>query len=130
MIYRKSKIIIWVILYTVLSVSWIGCKKKHKDIDPIIVEIPIVKTLPVTEITDSSVVFGGVIISNGGLPITRKGIEWGMLPDITEMNCSFEDTDTFLIKLQGSFSDYYYVRAFAANIITTGYGEVLLFTNN
>jgi len=91
------------------------------------VNIPIVNTNSVTNITPSTAISGGSITDAGGTNITQKGICWSTSqnPDIND-TCTTEGSGT------GSFTSYlselsddtrYYVRAYAENSKGIGYGQ-------
>jgi hypothetical protein len=90
---------------------------------------PIVETVGVTQITDSSVKVGGRITSDGGHVITSSGFCWSTVttgPTLSD--------DTILVNaVGGAFvtelksldpSSTYYVRAYAVNELGVGYGSV------
>jgi uncharacterized protein (TIGR02145 family) len=104
-----------------------GIQRMFKTLD-----IPTVTTVGVTEITDSTAVAGGTIVSTGGAEITTKGICWS-----TSGNPSTSDSvlvvtdeiDSFTVNLTNlSPATTYYVRAYATNSEGTAYGDVVSFT--
>jgi len=109
-----------------------------RDIDSIAYVIPNVSLLPTlttnqVTIGSSNMVFtGGNISSNGGSPITQRGVCWNTSPNPTlANNFTVDGTGT------GSFtsnvfplnpSTDYYLRAYATNQAGTAYGNERLFT--
>ena len=96
------------------------------------IELPIVTTVKVKDITESEAVSGGEVTSDGGGEVTARGICWS-----TKHNPTLEDEYTIDGKGVGSFiSDMedleadtkYYVRAYATNEKGTAYGEEVSFT--
>ena len=98
-------------------------------------EKPTVKTLDVAEVTDTTAVCAGEIISNGGAEITSKGVCWS-----TTQNPTTEDHCVDAMNREPALDVYrcvianllpnttYYVRAYAANEVGTGYGQEVSFT--
>ncbi len=72
---------------------------------------------------------GGNVISDGGLPLTEKGICWDTSPNPTINNClglTQEGTGIgkFVSSINGlNANKQYYVRAYAANRMGVGYGK-------
>jgi len=93
---------------------------------------PTLQTTKVTGLTKNSALSGGLITSDGGEPVTARGVCWSVLPHPT-----VEDNRTSNGNGSGEYSSYlsglepgktYYVRAYASNITGTGYGNELTFT--
>jgi uncharacterized protein (TIGR02145 family) len=99
-----------------------------------------VHTAPVLTTTAASAVgltnaySGGTITSNGGDPITARGVVWGTSanPTIALTTKTVDDSTSV-----GTFSNKmtpltagttYHVRAYATNVVGTGYGSDLTFT--
>ena len=96
------------------------------------VTLPVILTLQVTGITTNSAFCGGKITSNGGAPVTDKGICWSTTPQPTVLSSKItvnSDSTVFSCSLTGLLSDsIYYVRAYATNRAGTTYGEQVSFT--
>jgi hypothetical protein len=96
---------------------------------------PKLTTTAVSNITATTATSGGTIISDGGSPITSKGVVWSTIPSPT-IDLSTKTNDGSGL---GSFSSSitnlvvntkYYVRAYATNVVGTSYGEEFSFTTN
>ena len=96
------------------------------------VSLPTVTTSPVSTITYHAASCGGNVISDGGLPVTSRGVCWSTShnPTIAE-NHTTDGTGTgnFISNITGlSASTTYYVRAYAINSVGVAYGEEVIFT--
>lgn len=94
---------------------------------------PSVNTAAILQITTNSALVGGSISKDGGAPILEKGIVFSA----TNNNPTLNDTQIAMGTGIASFSQTisgltggttYYVRAYATNIVGTGYGAVVVFT--
>ncbi|MCA0447318.1 MAG: hypothetical protein LCH54_13925 [Bacteroidetes bacterium] len=95
--------------------------------------VPTVNTLPITALKNSSASSGGVFGSDGGLPVTEKGIVWSTNedPNISLPTKTSDGTGTgaFTSSITGlNPNTTYYVRAYATSNAGTGYGSQLSFT--
>jgi Leucine-rich repeat (LRR) protein len=95
---------------------------------------PTVTTNPVSSITYNSVVCGGNVTSDGGSPVTARGVCWSTNSNPTINNSKTIDgsgTGSFTSTITGlSASTTYYVRAYATNSKGTSYGSNVSFTTN
>jgi hypothetical protein len=93
--------------------------------------LPTLNTSEVELKTQSSILSGGKIISDGGSSITARGVCWSTSPIPTETdNKTVNGTGTgdFLSSVSDlSVNTLYYIRAYATNIGGTGYGPVKAF---
>jgi uncharacterized protein (TIGR02145 family) len=94
---------------------------------------PKLTTTAVSNITSTSATSGGTIISDGGSPITAKGVVWSTMPNPTIALATKTDDGTglgsFATNLNNLTSNAkYYCRAYATNLIGTSYGEEFSFT--
>ena len=96
------------------------------------VEVPIVETGEVGNVTLNFASSGGNVVSDCGAEVTERGVCWS-----TSQNPTINDSKTsdgsgigaFTSQLSGlSSSTTYYVRAYATNSAGTGYGDVISFT--
>ena len=96
------------------------------------IELPTVITGSIGDVATNSAVCGGSVTSDGGSPITARGVCWSTAQNPTiNSNKTSDGTGT------GSYSSNltnlskntkYYVRAYASNSKGTAYGEVKSFT--
>lgn len=95
-------------------------------------EMPTVETLPISDLTQTSVLCGGRIENEGSSPITERGIRWGVTPNPNidgEFLPSNSNEDDFHVSLTGlTQSTIYYYCAYATNNEGIGYGDVIEFT--
>lgn len=115
-------------VYCILIVCVICCKKKDTA-EP---SAPLVTTVGLTSITDSSVKAGGRITSTGNEEITATGFCWSTLTTeptiVDDTSLSATTSSTFVLELNNlDPTTTYYIRAYAINSLGTGYGEVLSF---
>lgn len=94
--------------------------------------LPILITTDITDITASTAISGGYVVSDGNLEVTARGVCWS-----TSQNPTIDDTHTnngtgigaFTSNISGlDLSTTYYVRAYATNNAGTAYGNVLSFS--
>lgn len=95
------------------------------------VTIPVLSTTEVTNETETCVISGGNITSNGGSAITQRGVCWNTTGKPTVENSKTVDgtgDGKFSSSLSGlTPQTQYYVRAYATNKTGTAYGETLSF---
>jgi uncharacterized protein (TIGR02145 family) len=105
-----------------------GCKKDEKDT----LQIPVIITTSVSNITSTSAVGAGLITSDGGKPVTARGFCWSTnnIPTIADSKTSAgSGIGIFSSSITGlSQNTTYYLRAYATNDNGTGYGEILPIT--
>jgi hypothetical protein len=93
---------------------------------------PSIVTNNVTNITQDAAICGGNVTSDGGSPVTARGVCWSAIPNPTiNDNHTYNGTGTgnFTSSITGlTQNTTYYVRAFATNSIGTNYGEQKSFT--
>ena len=91
------------------------------------VDISILTTDQITNITGISAVSGGNISSDGGEPVIQKGVCWSTSPNPTIVDSHTTNgsgTGSFISTMLGlSLSTTYYVRAYATNVVGTAYGN-------
>ena len=104
---------------------------EEKEFVTKIVELPVVETSEVTDITYTSAKVGGSVISDGGAEITELGICYSMTENPTIANSKIivnDSLDSFiatLSRLQDGIK--YYVRAYAKNKKGVSYGKNIVF---
>jgi hypothetical protein len=93
---------------------------------------PILSTMNVSEITETKATAGGNVASDGGAPVTEKGVCWSTSQNPTIDGLKTNDgsgTGIFTSSITGLMSSTtYYVRAYATNGSGTSYGNQLSFT--
>jgi len=96
------------------------------------VKNPTVTTHSVSSITSNSVVCGGNVTSDGGAPVTSRGVCWDQWANPTISNSKTTDgagSGSFSSGITGLIpGELYHVRAYAANSSGTSYGSTLCFT--
>ena len=94
--------------------------------------IPTLTTNAITSITKNSAASGGTISSDGGLPITAKGICWSTTsnPTLSDSKTTDGTGDANFTSQMTGLQDgtTYYVRAYATNAKGTSYGNEVSFT--
>jgi uncharacterized protein (TIGR02145 family) len=94
--------------------------------------IPIVSTSIVTNIASTTATSGGNVLLDGGALVSARGVCWSTSPNPTTAdNHTFDGilTGTFVSHLIGlTANTFYYVRAYATNILGTAYGNDTTFT--
>jgi photosystem II stability/assembly factor-like uncharacterized protein len=104
-----------------------NCKKDEAG-------LPVLTTLPLSNITFTTAMTGGSIASDGGSAILARGVCWSTnaSPTITGFKTSDgTNTGSFISYLAGlELNTKYYIRAYATNSVGTGYGNELIFTTS
>lgn len=95
--------------------------------------LPVIESSsPITNISLTSAVSGGNITSDGGCPITERGVCWSTYPNPTINNDKSNSgigTGTFIASISGLYPNYtYYARVYATNSAGTVYGSEMQFT--
>ena len=97
----------------------------------------IITTSPITNITDTSCVSGGNILSDGGASITQRGVCWSTSNPNPTLRLGGYNFTTYNGTGIGYFTSnayifnpntQYYIRAYAINSVGTFYGNTLTFT--
>ncbi|MFN8205881.1 MAG: FISUMP domain-containing protein [Bacteroidales bacterium] len=98
-----------------------GCKQADETLPPA------VDTVIISEITDSSALLGGVVVSDGGSPVVKRGLVWNKTGSPTlemndgEVHAGF-GTGRFNSRMDHlDENTIYYARAFASNSEGTAY---------
>jgi hypothetical protein len=107
-----------------------GNQKNFSTLNP--VDLPTVITDTVINITQTSAQSGGNVTSDGGAPVTARGICWSTSPNPTTANsytANGSGTGSFTSNLTGlTPNTHYYLRAYAINNAGTAYGGQRDFT--
>ena len=94
--------------------------------------IPTVTTAAVTNVSSTAAASGGNVTSDGGDPVTARGVCWNTAASPTIANSKTTDgtgTGAFTSNLTGLLPvTTYYVRAYATNSVGTAYGNERSFT--
>ncbi|MGS2761509.1 hypothetical protein [Sinomicrobium sp. M5D2P9] len=126
----------FILLFCSLSACTDDDKQEETDLGEtpdVQAEIPVLKTLEISNVTLSTATVKGSVTNNGGASVTRRGICWDRTGTPTVDVASAEAVS---VRASGEFSanlnnleenKEYYVRAFAVNNAGTGYGETLSF---
>jgi uncharacterized protein (TIGR03437 family) len=97
-----------------------------------VISIPVLITDEVKTITQKTAAGGGNVTSDGGAPITSRGICWATNPTpIVENSKTVDGTGkgVFTSSITGLTEGLvYYARAYATNSVGTAYGNVVTFT--
>lgn len=105
------------------SLTIISCQKTNSSSTLV--------TTSITNVTGSSAVSGGTLISDGALTINALGIQWDTSARFTHPQLSLNESgaSAFTGRMIGLLSNTtYYVRAYASTSVHTYYGNVLQFT--
>jgi len=90
-------------------------------------------TAEVTEITATAALSGGEITSDGGSPVTARGVCWSTSPNPTIADSTTSNGNgngVFVSNLSGLLPDtLYYVRSYATNGVGTFYGNEVSFSS-
>ncbi len=99
-----------------------------------LVALPVLSTVAVTSINQTSAISGGNITNDGGGRITIRGICWATTASPTINDSKFENgagTGSFTGSITGLLpGTAYHVRAYATNSAGTAYGNDLAFTTD
>lgn len=94
--------------------------------------LPVVKTVEVTNVTQTTALAGGIVVDDGDAPVTDRGVCWSKNhnPTIIDSHVSNgSGVGDFVVELSGlAVNTVYYVRAYAVNSQGTAYGEEKSFT--
>jgi uncharacterized protein (TIGR02145 family) len=121
-------------LFTLVQVFLFSCEKENpgNSNNSASLGLPIVSTTTVTEISNMQAKSGGNISSDGGKPILKRGVCWGLTknPTIDSLSKTIDGSGVgeFTSIINGLFHETtYYVRAYATNENGTSYGPELSF---
>ncbi len=95
---------------------------------------PVLTTDPISNLLDVSVTSGGNVISDGGSPVTARGVCWSTTTAPTTGNSALADvpgtgTGVFVSNITGlTPGTVYYIRAYATNSLGTAYGNEVVFS--
>ncbi len=93
------------------------------------VQLPMVSTQAIYDITDSTAGCGIILSTNGGGTIEAQGVCWSTLPNPTTSDTKTNDLYNTFWTLTGLIPNtQYYVRGYAANSVGTAYGNQVTFS--
>ncbi len=128
--FKKSNLILSSVLAAFILPLFAGCGGD----DPAgpDTKVPILTTVAVSAITQTTAQCGGNITSDGGATVTACGVCWStnQTPTVAD-NKTTDGTGagSFASSITGlTASTTYYVRAYATNSVGTGYGSAMSFT--
>lgn len=121
------------VLLSTLSVLIFSCHKDHNtNTPPVTLIAPVLTTVPVTDITDSTATSGGVFTTDGTEVINFKGVQWDTASQFPNNRTATAGTGigNFTVNLSGLFPNtLYYVRAYAGtDTAHIWYGNSIQFT--
>lgn len=119
-----------IIITALISVCFVNCQKETANI---INEKIVISNTTISNVTQIRATIGAKITSNGGDPITERGVCYDTVPNptISSTKTKYDSTsaDSFSIRIvQLKPNKKYYARAYATNSKGTGYGEEVTFT--
>lgn len=113
--------VVFIIIAALLSTLTLSCKKDSPKV------IPSISTSTISNITSSTATCGGTISSDGGVPVTSRGVCWSLFQSPTTSDNKTLDgsgAGTFTSSITGLISGTtYYIRAYATNSAGTAYGN-------
>ncbi len=113
--------IFFVFIASLLLTITFSCKKEPPKV------IPTLTTTSVTEITTTTATSGGTVITDGGVPVTSRGVCWGLNQSPTILDSKTSNgsgTGAFTSSITSlSPGGTYYLRAYATNSVGTAYGS-------
>jgi hypothetical protein len=100
--------------------------------NPVVANLPSVTTSAVSNITATTATGGGNVTSDGGTPVTARGVCWDTSANpAVGPNCTSDGTGTGIFTssiTDLTASTLYHIRAYATNSLGTGYGDDFTFT--
>lgn len=120
-------------VYVRVAVTSENCDPVYSSVAHIIpIELPTVTTSPITNISSTEAQSGGNINSDGGDPITARGVCWSTHHEPTTADDkTIDGTGIGVFKSEiASLNAHtpYFIRAYATNMAGTSYGNELSFT--
>jgi hypothetical protein len=122
--------------YRVYAYNTVGASLTYtNEVTITTIGVPVLTTLPITDTTAKTALSGGLVSTDGGSPISVRGVVWGTAsnPTIALSSKTTDGTGTgsFSSKITGLMANTkYYARAYATNNAGTSYGNELSFTTN
>jgi uncharacterized protein (TIGR02145 family) len=118
-----------------INSSGIGYSDESTFTTKTAVALPVVSTVSASSITPTTASLGGNVTSDGGSPVTARGVVWSTNTNptisLTTKTSNGSGTGSFISSLSGlTPSTTYYVRAYATNSAGTGYGNEVTFSTS
>ncbi len=121
------------ILFLSIGLMLISSCKEEESVEPVLTA-PVLSTVSITGITQTSAVSGGTITDDGGAAVTARGVCYGTSASPITSGSKTTDgsgTGTFASTITGlTINTKYFVRAYATNSKGTSYGNEVSFTTN
>jgi uncharacterized protein (TIGR02145 family) len=118
----------------VVFLTTFSCKEDVNDTTPPVAAVPVLSTLPIEDLTQTTVTSGGEITDEGDSAITDRGVCWS-----TNENPTLSDSHTSDGAGVGKFissvsclnpDTRYYIRAYAKSNAGVGFGNPVSFTTD
>jgi len=131
---KKNRILIYpLVVMGMFILLTNSCKKKDDNTTPT-GQVPVLTTVAISNITQTTATCGGNITSDGGATVTARGVCWstGQTPTIADTKTTDgTGAGSFTSALTGlTANTTYYVRAYATNNVGTGYGSAMSLTTS
>jgi len=114
------------------AINSVGVGYGNQEVLTTLDGLPNVTTSLITDITSTTAGGGGHVVSDGGFPVTSRGLCWSRTSNPTITNTHSvdgSDTGSFVRKISGlQPGTTYYVRAYAQNEAGIAYGTNMVFT--
>ena len=121
-------------LFIFFEILLISCSNNKSNLVTPNLSVPELTTHAVSAITTSTANCGGTVSSDGGAPITARGICWCtiQLPTVSDNKTNDgSGVGNYTSEITGlTPGTIYYVRAYATNSVGTAYGSTVSFTTN
>jgi len=120
----KNKIMFLIVFWVFILSHTLSCKKDD-------INLPMITTIEISDITFNSAVSGGIITLDGGGYVTARGVCWSLtspptINDYITIDSSGEGTfKSFISGLNKNTT--YFLRAYATNSTGTSYGNLISF---
>jgi len=118
-------------IFLLIAIVFFGCSKgDNSGSGTPSAKVPTVTTTAATNITSTSAQSGGTVASDGGSPVTARGVCWSVsTPTIADpKTIDGSGTGSFTSNITNLFPNTHYaVRAYATNSAGTGYGNTITF---
>jgi hypothetical protein len=126
---KKQTLFQPLIFTTFFLITFTNCSKTNIPTNTI--NVPVLITVSVTSVTQTSAESGGNIISDGGATVTIHGVCWNIKHNPTTDNnktINGSGIGNFTSSITGLVANTtYYVRAYATNVLGTSYGNEVSF---